>query len=187
MVLNSGNLNDRGIFAIRIKPGSSQKSASFIRHTFRQFFPDAIIETKLFDNDLNYGTKGVWEIVEKVFFGFAIIAILIAANGLFGMVSFASQRRMKEIGVRKVFGAGTTNLYLILSKEFVFIVLISALMTFPAGYLVAHTTPGAYKYQMQFGDYFYAIALIIITTFFATIYHTTKAVLANPVETLKYE
>ena len=187
MVLNSGNLNDGGIFAIRIKPGSSQKSASFIRHTFRQFFPDAIIEIKLFDNDLNYGTKGVWEIVEKVFFGFAIIAILIAANGLFGMVSFASQRRMKEIGVRKVFGAGTANLYLILSKEFVFILLISALMTFPAGYLVAHTTPGAYKYQMQFGDYFYAIALMIITTFFATIYHTTKAVLANPVETLKYE
>ena len=103
------------------------------------------------------------------------------------MISFASQRRMKEIGVRKVFGAATLNLYLILSKEFIFILIISALMTFPAGYIVSHTTPGAYKYQMQFGDYFYAIIIILVTTLFATIYHTTKAVLANPVETLRYE
>ena len=188
MVLNSGNLDDRGMFAIRIKEGSNKENvADFTRKTFRTFFPDAIIETTLFDTDLNYSTKGVWEIVEKVFFGFAIIAILIAANGLFGMISFASQRRMKEIGVRKVFGAATSNLYLILSKEFILILIISALMTFPAGYFVSHTTPGAYKYQMQFGDYFYAIIIMIITTLFATIYHTTKAVFANPVETLRYE
>ncbi len=187
MVLNSGNLDDGGIFAIRIKSNDKEKTASFIRQSFREYFPDAIIEATTFDNNLNYGTKGVWEIVEKVFFGFSIIAILIAANGLFGMISFASQRRMKEIGVRKVFGAASSNLYFIMSKEFIFILLASALMTFPAGYLVAHTTPGAYKYQMVFSDYLFAIAVMIITTLVSTIYHTTKAVMTNPAEILKYE
>jgi putative ABC transport system permease protein len=187
MVLNSGTLDDGGIFSIRIKPGDKEGTAAFVRNVFREFFPDAIIEVTTFDNNISFGTKGVWEIVEKVFFGFAVIAVLIAANGLFGMISFAAQRRMKEIGVRKVFGAGSRQLYILMSKEFVFILLFAALMAFPSGYLIRHTTPGAYKYQMLFGDYFFAIAVIVITAIAATLYHTTKAVYSNPVETLREE
>jgi putative ABC transport system permease protein len=64
------------------------------------------------------------------------------------IISFASQRKMKEIGIRKVFDPNSPQLYLMMSKEFIFILLISAMIAFPSGYLVSHTTPGAYKYQM---------------------------------------
>lgn len=187
MTLNPGKLDQGGIFAVRIKAADSESTIDLVRHQFSQFFPGAIIEVSAFDSDLNVGTRGVWETVEKIFIGFGIIAILMAANGLFGMISFASQRRLKEVGIRKVFGANIPQLYLMMSKEFIFILLFSALLAMPSGYLVTHTTPGAYKYQLQPVDYMLCIGLMIFTALAASIYHTTKAVFSNPVDTLRYE
>ena len=187
MTLNSGNLKDDGLYSIRIKPGSRNRVINFINQQFHQFFPGAIIEVANFDKDLQYGTEDVWEIVEKVFFAFSIIAILIAANGLFGLVSFAAQRRIKDIGIRKVFGANSAGLYLLMSKEFLFNLLAAVMFALPIGYLISVTTPGAYKYHLQFWDYFLSVGLMFMTALVATLYHTTKAVLANPVESLRYE
>jgi putative ABC transport system permease protein len=187
MTLNSGNLKEGGLYAVRIKPGSRDRVTSYVNQQFHNFFPDAIIQVANFDKDLQYGTEDVWEIVEKVFFAFAVIAVLIAANGLFGLISFAAQRRIKEIGVRKVLGANVPGLYVMMSKEFLYILLIAVIVALPSGYIVAVTTPGAYKYKLQPGDYLLAVGLMFITAFAATVYHTTKAVLSNPVESLKYE
>lgn len=186
MTLNPGDLGEGGIFAVRIKPIDKEKTVAFIRRQFSLFFPNAIIDVAGFDNYKDLGTD-TWEVLERIFIGFGVIAVLIAANGLFGMISFASQRRMKEVGIRKVFGANSAQLYLMISKEFIFILLFSALIALPWGYLVSHVTPGAYKYQMQPMDYIMCIGLMIFTALAASIYHTTKAVLSNPVETLRYE
>jgi ABC-type lipoprotein release transport system permease subunit len=78
-------------------------------------------------------------------------------------------------------------MYLLMAREFAFILITAGLIAYPAGYLFAHTTPGAYKYQMVFGDYALAIAVLVATALSATGYHATRAVLANPVETLRYE
>ena len=187
MTLNSGGLKESGIFGIRINPGNKEKTTEFINDQFRKFFPNAIIEVNDFDNDIDFGTKGLWETAEKIFIGFAIISVLIAANGLFSMISFASQRKMKEVGIRKVFGANSSQIYLLMSKEFIYILILAAFMALPAGYFITHITPGAYKYQMQSSDYLTGIGLMIITAVIASVYHTTKAVLSNPVEILKYE
>jgi putative ABC transport system permease protein len=187
MVLKSNAIKNGDVYSIRITPVDRERTVDFVRQEFRNFFPDAIVEVSTFDNKLDIGTEGTWEIVEKLFIGFAIIAILIAANGLFGMVSFTSQRRLKEIGVRKVFGASNSQLYILMSKEFIFILLFSALIVFPSGIVLSQTTPGAYKYQLQFIDYFFAIGLMLMTAIAAMAYHTTKAILSNPVETLRYE
>ena len=187
MVLHSGKLEDEGLYAVRIKPGSRDEVVKYINAEFRAFFPDAIVEIANFDQKVQYGTEDVWEVVEKVFFIFAIIAILIAANGLFGLMSFAAQRRIKEIGIRKVFGAGVPGLYLLISKEFLYIIIISIIIALPAGYYVSVITPGAYKYQLHFSDYFFAVFSMGFTAVAAAFYHTTKAVLSNPVKSLKYE
>jgi putative ABC transport system permease protein len=187
MTLNSGKLKDGGIFAVRINSEDKEKTAADITNIFRQFFPGAIIEVTTFDNNIDFGTKGVWEIVEKIFIMFAIIAVLLAANGLFGMISFSSQRRIKEVGVRKVFGANSYQLYITMSKELFLIFIFSVLIALPSGYFISSTTPGAYKYQMQIGDYLICIGLMVLTAILASVYHTTKAVYANPVDTLRYE
>ena len=82
MTLNSGSLNNGGIFALKVKPGEKDNTLADISRRFRQFFPEAIIEVSTFDNDINLGTRGVWETVEKIFLMIAIIAVILAANGL---------------------------------------------------------------------------------------------------------
>jgi ABC-type lipoprotein release transport system permease subunit len=74
-----------------------------------------------------------------------------------------------------------------MSKDFILMLIISAAAALPSGYLVQITTPGAYKYQMQISDYLICIGLMFLTAMAASLYHTTKAVLSNPVETLRYE
>lgn len=187
MVLNSGNVKDGELFTVRIKPGSRDDVVKYINQQFQIFFPEAVTEIVNFDQDFLYGTEDVWEILEKVFFAFAVIAVLIAANGLFGLISFAAQRRIKEIGVRKVFGAQPSGLYILMSKEFLYILVIAMIISLPSGYIVSITTPGAYKYELQYWDYFISVGLMLVTALAATIYHTTKAVFSNPVESLKYE
>ncbi len=187
MILNSDDLKESGVFGIRIKPNDKDKTKEYVKSQFRKFFPESIIEIVPFGNEIDFGTKGVWEIVKKLFIGFSILALLIAANGLFGMISFASQRRVKEVGIRKVFGANSSQLYTLMSKDFILMLIISAAAALPSGYLVQITTPGAYKYQMQISDYLICIGLMFLTAMAASLYHTTKAVLSNPVETLRYE
>ena len=187
LTLNNGKLSQNNIYSIRVRPSDQDNTIRFIKEQFRNYFPDAIIEVAAFDNNFDAGTKGVWEIVEKIFFFFSIIAVLIAANGLFGLVSFAMQRRTKEIGIRKVFGAEAAGLYLLTSREFLALLLIAVLFALPSGYIVSKTTPGAYKYSMQVTDYFIGIGLMFITALLAMMYHTTKAVFSNPVESLRSE
>jgi len=187
MVLNPGDLKKDAIYSIRIKPGAEESSIRFVNQEFRKFFPGEIVETTPFDSDLNLGTRGVWETLAKLFFAFSIVAIAIAANGLFGLVSFAAQRRVKEIGIRKILGAKSPSLYLMMSAEFILLLSIAVVVALPLGYIISVTTPGAYKYHLQLLDYVLAIGLMFMTAFVATLYHTTKAVSSNPVETLRCE
>jgi putative ABC transport system permease protein len=187
MTLNSGNLKESGVFGIRVNTNNNEQAANYVKSCFKKFFPNAIIEVKPFGKDVNIGTKGVWEIVQNVFVAFTILAILISANGLFGMISFTTQRRTKEVGIRKVFGANLKQLYLMISKEFFYMLVVAAIVVYPAGYFISSTSPGAYKYQLQISDYLVCIGLMFFTAAIASFYHTTKAVLANPVNALKYE
>jgi putative ABC transport system permease protein len=187
MILNTDNLKENSIFSIRINPEKKQLTMDFITKQFRSFFPETIIETTEFDNNFDAGTKGVWEIVEKLFTAFTIIAIIIAANGLFGLVSFTSQRRIKEIGIRKVLGANTTGLYKMMSVEIFAILIISSVLAIPSGYFQTSFIPGAYKYELHLFDCFLSVGLMLVTAMIATIYHTTKAIYSNPVESLRYE
>ncbi|HTX17104.1 MAG TPA: ABC transporter permease [Bacteroidota bacterium] len=187
MVLNSGNLKEDGIYSIRVRPGAGETAKRFVDQEFRKFFPGEIVETAAFDSDLNLGTKGVWETLAKLFLAFSVMAVAIAANGLFGLVSFAAQRRIKEIGIRKVFGAKSPGLFLLMSTEILFLLSIAVAIAAPLGFLVSVTTPGAYKYHLHATDYLLAIGLMFATAAAAMLYHTMKAVTSNPVETLKYE
>ncbi len=187
LTLNSEKLAENGLYSIRIKPGNTEETIKYVRAQFKSFFPNAIIEASIYESILDVGTGDLWLIVEKLFSIFTVIAILIAANGLFGLVSFTSQRRTKEIGIRKVLGANSAKLYWMMSSEIVVIFVLASILAIPSGYYQSQMVPGAYKYELQFIDYFLSIGLMLITALVATTYHTTKAVYTNPVKSLRYE
>ena len=187
MVLNPGFLKEGLMYTVRVKPGRTDETVDYIHQQFRSFFPGSLVRAVKFAEEVDYGTKTLWEIAERIFFAIAVISVLIAANGLFGLVSFAAQRRIKEIGIRKVLGAGIPGLYYMMTKELVVIMLIAIIISLPATYLFVSSTPGAYKYQLQAGDYLSALAMMCMTALAATMYHTTRAVVSNPVESLRSE
>jgi putative ABC transport system permease protein len=124
-----------------------------------------------------------------VFSCFTILAIIIACLGLFGLVAFAAEQRTKEIGIRKVLGASITNIVSLLSKDFLMLVLIASVISFPiAWWALNKWLQGfAYRIDMQWWIFIMAaIAALIIAS--ATVsFQAIKAAIVNPVKSLKAE
>ena len=140
--------------------------------------------------DEDYAKKFIEEErIGKLASFFAILAIFISCLGLFGMASFMAEQRVKEIGVRKVLGATVFNLWGLLSKDFVILVLISLLIAMPVAYYFMHNWLQNYQYRTNLGWWIFASAGVgaLLITLVTVSYQAIKAALANPVESLRSE
>jgi putative ABC transport system permease protein len=125
----------------------------------------------------------------KLYISFAVFAIFIACLGLLGLVTYAAEQRTKEIGIRKVLGAGTAGLVALLSKDFARLVLIASIISFPIAWWMMHQWLQDFAYRVAISWWVFAIAgtaaiaIALITVSFQAI----KAALANPVVALRSE
>lgn len=124
-----------------------------------------------------------------IFSSFTGIAILIACLGLFGLSAFTAQRRTKEIGVRKVLGASVFQIVLLLSKDFLKLVVIAGVLVTPIAYVFMDRWLNDFAYHIVIGVNIFVAAYILalIIAVIAVSYQSLSAALANPVETLRYE
>jgi ABC-type antimicrobial peptide transport system permease subunit len=120
---------------------------------------------------------------------FAALAIFISCLGLFGMATFMAEQRIKEIGVRKVLGASVFNLWKLLSKDFVTLVVISLIIAIPLSYSFLNSWLQHYEYRTTIPWWIFgaAGAGAILITLLTVSYQSIKAALANPVKSLKTE
>lgn len=120
---------------------------------------------------------------------FAVLAIFISCLGLFGMASFVAEQRTKEIGIRKVLGASVTNLWQLLSKDFVILVLISCLIASPVAYYYLNDWLASYDYRVEISWWVFVVAALgaVSITLLTVSYQAIKAALMNPVKSLKTE
>jgi putative ABC transport system permease protein len=129
------------------------------------------------------------ERIEDILKSFSILAVVISSLGLFGLSSFMTMRRTKEIGVRKVLGASIKSVILLLTKEFLKWVIIANLITWPLAYLAMNAWLNQFPYRTNISLWFFASAGF--TTLFIAIvtvsYQAIKSAMANPVESLRYE
>ncbi|MBU1014532.1 MAG: ABC transporter permease [Bacteroidetes bacterium] len=125
----------------------------------------------------------------KMFTNFAILAIIIASMGLYGLALFISRQKTKEIGVRKVFGGSVSEIILILSKNFIKLIIISAAISIPVAWYYMDKWLQSFVYQVENRWIVFVLATILsIVIATATIfYQSYKAAAANPVDSLKYE
>jgi ABC-type antimicrobial peptide transport system permease subunit len=107
--------------------------------------------------------------------------------GLIGLASFTAKRRTKEIGIRKVLGASVSGLYILITKEFLFILGISLAVACPAAYIVLITAPGYYKYTITPADYIVPVILVILFTLVTTMWQVLSITLTNPSKSLRTE
>ena len=120
---------------------------------------------------------------------FAMIAILISCLGLFGLASFVAEQKTKEIGIRKVVGASTFSLWKLLSKDFIVLVMIAALIATPLAWYILNDWLSAYQYRTTLSWWIFGFAITgsMILTLLTVSYQAIKVALMNPVNSLRSE
>ena len=129
------------------------------------------------------------KIRETIFFIVAFLTILIACLGLFGLATYAAEQRIKEIGIRKVLGASVTNIVSMLSRDFLKLVIISALVAFPVAWWAMNKWLQDFAYHITISWWVFLAAgcLAILIALFTISFQAIKAAIANPVKSLRTE
>ena len=127
--------------------------------------------------------------VGQLFNCFAMVTILISCLGLFGLVTFTAESKVKEIGVRKVLGAGVPHIVTLLSKEFLLLVLVAAAIAFPVAWYGLKSFLQGYAYRTNLSWWVFALAGIItlLIAMLTVSFKCVQAALANPVKSLRTE
>jgi hypothetical protein len=177
------------VLLIRVTPGTSVSEAlPKIEKVFTAVIPDIPFDYKFADQE--FAAKfSAEERIGKLAAVFTVLAIGISCLGLFGLASFVAEQRTKEIGIRKVLGATVAQLWRMLSREFVLLVVISCFIAIPVSYYILYNGLQRYEYRTDIGWWIFASAGMgaLIITLLTVSYQAIKAALANPVTSLRSE
>jgi putative ABC transport system permease protein len=183
-ILNPGSWR----FMVRIREGKEKEAIAGIQKLYGQFNPGFAFDYKFLDERLQqlYVAEQRVSVLSRYFAG---LAITISCLGLFGLTAFTAQRRQKEISIRKVIGATTGSIVLLLSKDFLRLVLIAVLVAFPvAWWAVDHWLKGfAYRIPVSPVIFVFAALAILLITIATISFQSLRAALSNPVKHLKNE
>jgi putative ABC transport system permease protein len=127
--------------------------------------------------------------MSNIFLVFALLSIMVACLGLFGLSAFAAEQRTKEIGIRKVLGASVSGIIQMLSKDFLKLVLIATIIAFPVAWwaMTKWLQDFAYRIPIGWWIFFLAGGLALLIALFTVSFQAIKAALMNPVKSLRSE
>ncbi|WP_405412509.1 ABC transporter permease [Maribacter sp. Asnod1-A12] len=176
-------------YNLRLNPNqSASQNITTIETIFKEHFPDLPFQYDFVDGE--YGQKFASEERIGTLSGvFTALAILISCLGLFGLTSFVAEQRKKEIGVRKVLGASIFNVWNMLSKDFLKLVVISCFIAVPIAYFIMNGWLQEYPYRVVLKWWIFAIAMLgaMLVTIATVSFQAIKAARANPVKSLRTE
>lgn len=177
-----------GSMAFRINTADAKGLITQIENKWRAMLPGQPFTYTFMDEQFN-ATYLAEQRISEISVTFAVLAILIACLGLFGLVTYAAEQRIKEIGIRKVLGASVTNLVGMLSKDFLVLVLISALIAFPVAWWAMDRWLQNFAYRITISWWIFIIAgLVALAIALITVsLQAIRAALMNPVKSLRTE
>ncbi len=175
-------------FAFKISSSNTQELLTSLEGPWKAFFPGNPIDYFFLDQFFNRQYESDQQF-GRVFTLFTGLAIFIACLGLFGLASFMTIQRTKEIGIRKVLGSTSSNIVLLLSKGFIQLVLIANLIAWPLAWWVMNSWLQAFPYRININPVLFLLAGggVVIIAFISVGFQTFKAARVNPAQTLKYE
>ena len=174
--------------AVRLAPGDARPTLDAIEQVWNQFEPARPFEPFFLDENLDalYATEAR---LGQTYGAFALLAIIIACLGLFGLAAYTAQQRTREIGVRKALGASVGSILVLLSRDFVLLVGIAFVLAVPAAYFLLDRWLQGFAYHIEISWPIFLIAgLTALGIALLTVsYQALRAATVNPVEALRVE
>ncbi|MDH3651717.1 MAG: ABC transporter permease, partial [Saprospiraceae bacterium] len=175
-------------YVVRIHTQEIPKTIKFIEEKWQQFNPEVPFEYTFVDDNFAqlYAAE---QRQSKIFTAFSILAILIACLGLIGLSSFTAERKRKEVGIRKVLGASSLNLIVLLSKEFTQLVIVAFMVAAPVAWYIMTNWLQDFAYRVPLGlaVFLGAGAIALLIAWLTVGYQTAKTAFRNPVRALRQE
>jgi putative ABC transport system permease protein len=172
---------------VRIQDDPHQALAS-IEHTVKKYDPDYPFQYSFLNDDYNRQYRDE-EVMGKLSLSFTVVAILISCLGLFGLALFTSERRVKELGIRKVLGASVTSLLILLCSDFAKLVFLALLIACPIAWYLTREYLSAYAYHAPLDIWIFILTAtgILLLAMLTVSYQSIKAAIGNPVDSLRSE
>jgi len=174
--------------SVKIDGTDVSSTVKTIKAKYDSFFPGNLFDFVFLDERFNRQYRDE-QLFGKVFGLFASFAIFIACLGLFGLSLFSTMQRTKEIGVRKVLGASVSNILLLLSKDFLKLILVANLIAFPVAWWIMNSWLKDFAYRSALSWWIFLLAAVValLIAIVTISLQTIKASIANPVKSLRTE
>jgi putative ABC transport system permease protein len=188
MIISMMHLKYAREVVIRIKSENIPKTMTFIEDKWKEFAPDVPFDYSFFDDALEelYSDE---QRFGKIISLCTLLAIFIASIGLFGLSLFIGEQRVKEIGIRKVFGSSVIRIIKLILKEYILMVLIANLIAWPVAFYMMNKWLQNFVFHTKIEIWLFigAAALSIVIVSLTMSFQTIKAAQTDPVNTLRYE
>jgi len=173
---------------VKITPQNIPSTVSAIEKSWKSIFPELPFQYVFLDQDFD-SQYAADQKRGKIFTAFSILTILITCLGLLGLIAFTTQQRQKEIGIRKVMGAGLSQIIPLIVKNFVLLVGLSCFIAFPVAWYFMSNWLKVFPYNTGLSPVPFLVSafIILLITLLAVTFHTVKAAIANPVKSLRTE
>jgi len=174
--------------ALKVNAGETKTLIPEIESTFKSMAQGMPFSYRFLDESFDTMYRAEQR-VGKIALTFSILAIFIACLGLFGLATYIAEQRTKEIGIRKVVGAGIDNITFMLSKDFMVLILIAALVAFPLAWWVMDRWLQNFAFRINISWWIYLVSgvLAIMIALITVGYQAIRAAMANPVDSLRTE
>ncbi len=175
-------------FLVKIIGGKEREVISKLNDVYKTYNPGLSLDFSFMDKD--YEAMYISEERESILFRwFAALAIIISCLGLFGLAAFSAQKRQKEMSIRKVVGASTTDIVTLLSKDFFKLILIAMLISFPLSWWAMNVWLNNFAYRVNIGAsiFIFTFISIMLITLVTISFQSIKTAVANPVKSLRME
>ena len=175
---------------IQLKMNTSNISAAIakVEGSWKKYFPQLPFEYKFLDQDFN-SQYAADQKRGKIFAAFSMLTIIITCLGLLGLTAFTTQQRQKEISIRRVMGASIIQVVSMITKNYLWLALISAFIAFPVAWYFMSNWLHVFPYNIGLSviPFLVSAFVIVVTASATTMFYSTKAALANPATSLRTE
>jgi len=177
-----------GYLSVKTEASQAAKTVELVKAQWNSFFPGNTFEYFFLDDHFNYQYRADQRF-GQVFGIFTSLAILVACMGLFGLASFTTLQRSKEIGIRKVLGSSVTNILKLLYREFATLLLIAFVIATPIAWIITSNWLQSYAFRINVHWLYFVIpfTLMILIALITVSFQSIKAAVANPVKSLRSE